>query len=68
MILSVAHNRILDLPLAVFGVSFFKLERCNFSSNRGVGSVNDYGSALGVWLVNNIREKASLPQYQIVDW
>ncbi len=52
----------------VDGHSFFKLERCNFSCNRGVGSVDDFGSAVSTWLVNNVRDKQSIPQNEIIDW
>jgi len=48
--------------------SFFKLERCNFTGNRGIGSINDFGSAYAVWLVENLAERASLPHYEITDW
>ena len=48
--------------------SFFVLERCNFTRNKGVGSINDFGSAYAVWLVGNQRERESLPHYHIIDW
>lgn len=58
----------LSTNLAVDGFSFFKLERCNFSKNIGVGSVDDYGSALATWLVSNLRDKQSIPQNEVTDW
>ena len=64
-----AQNQVNDTILFIVdGFSFFKLERCNFSSNHGVGSMDDFGSALSTWLVNNLRDKQSIPQNEIVDW
>lgn len=30
--------------------------------------MDDYGSAFASWLVNNIRDKQSIPQNEIIDW
>ena len=54
--------------LVVDGFSFFKVERCNFSSNRGDGSVYEFGSAFSTWLVNNLKDRQAIPQNQIIDW
>ena len=52
----------------VNGFSFFKLERCNFTCNTGVGTMDDFGSAVSTWLVNNLRDKQSIPQNEVIDW
>ena len=54
--------------LTADGTSFFKLERCNFSRNTGVGSMDDFGSAYAVWLVNNLKNRGMLPPTEIIDW
>ena len=51
------------------GFSFYKLESCNFTGNMGIGSEDDYGSALATWQVNNnLKDRQSMPQNQVVDW
>jgi len=62
------------LPLLILLVllfivnSFFEMERCNFTRNRGIGSSTDLGSAFAAWLVRDFRATAPLPKYHMTDW
>ena len=48
--------------------NYFKLERCNFTGNVGLGSNSDYGAAFMVSLLTPFRERVTIPRHEVIDW
>ena len=60
------HNDV--LYFVVFGVSFVRCDRCNFTNNVGINSRDEYGAAVGIYLVNQFGSRESAPRYEFTDW
>lgn len=54
--------------IAVFGVSFVRCKRCNFTNNRGVNSRDEYGAAVAMYLVNQFGRREAAPNSEFIDW
>lgn len=57
----------MNLINTVFGVSFVKFDNCRFIQNHGLGTRDEYGAAIGIYLVNQFRNREA-PQYEVIDW
>lgn len=54
--------------VAVFGVSFVRCERCNFTENHGTNTNDEFGAAIGIYLVNQFGSKEAVPRNEFNDW
>ena len=54
--------------LVVFGVSFVRCERCNFTKNHGSDTKDEFGAAIGTYLVNQFSNKEAVPRNEFIDW
>ena len=52
----------------VFGVSYVRCDKCNFTNNLGINSRDEYGAAVGIYLVNQFGSRESAPRYEFTDW
>ena len=61
-------NFTLFCMITVFGVSFVRCERCNFTNNSGINSRDEYGAAVAIYLVNQFGRREAAPSSQFIDW
>ena len=54
--------------LVVFGVSFVRCEQCNFTKNYGTDTKDEFGAAIGMYLVNQFSNKEAVPKNEFIDW
>ena len=47
---------------------YFKLEGCNFTNNKGSGSINEFGAAVGVTLFTIFEQRVTAERHDIVNW
>lgn len=48
--------------------NYFKFDRCNFTGNKGIGSRDEFGAAIGVALFTIFEQRVTAVRHDVIDW